>query len=261
MRFNQGRFKQAMALLLCGFGSQAVLATILSDTQSNHDSVLSRMIAQRPKLELQLGAFDATQGNVQDIKIQGLIGDHFSVNHQSAANILLGAGVYFDGGTVSEYSLAYGINAFYFPNTTVRGNVTQEQLFTNLSYSYTISNVPVYLAAKARMNNLYGGHYNLTFNAGIGPNFIRTSNVNERSLDGGVTVPDNAFSGKTTTTFSATLGLGVEFNNVFGHTPLECGYRFFYLGQSNFNRNSSQLLNTLNTGNNYANAVTCSVTI
>jgi hypothetical protein len=261
MRFNQGRFKQAMVLLLCGFGSQAGLATTQFDTQSSNDSVLSRMVSHRPKLELQLGAFDATQGNAQDIKIQGLIGDHFSVNHQSAANVLLGAGLYFDGGALSDYTLAYGINVFYLPNTTVRGKVTQEQLFTNLSYSYTISNVPVYLVAKARINNLYGGRYNLTFNGGIGPNFIRTSNVNERSLDGGVTIPDNAFSGKTTTTFSATVGVGVEFNNVFRSMPVECGYRFFYLGQSNFNKRNNQLLNTLNTGNNYANAVTCSVTL
>jgi hypothetical protein len=262
MHFNQGRFKQTMALLLCGLGTQAAFASTTADTQSNHtSSMLSKLIAQRPKLELQLGGFDATQGNVQNIQIQGLIGDHFSVNHQSAANVLVGAGVYFDGPSLNQYSLSYGINAFYFPNTTVRGSITQEQLFTNLSYSYTLSNVPVYLAGKARINNVYGSRYNITFNGGIGPNFIRSSNVNERSLDGGVTIPDYAFAGKTATTFSATLGVGIEFNNVFGKVPVECGYRFFYLGQSNFNTRSNQLLNTLNTGNNYANAVTCSVTV
>jgi hypothetical protein len=208
-----------------------------------------------------LGGFSATQGNAQNIGIQGLIGDHFSVNRQYAQNVLVGAGLYFDGQNFNQYSLQYGIDAFYFPRTTVKGKVTQEQLFTNLSYSYSLTNVPVYLAAKGRIKNVYGSRYNITFDGGVGPNFISTGNVNEKSLDGGVTVPDAAFSGKTSTTVSAMAGIGVEFNNVFGSTSLECGYRFFYLGQSNFNKRNNQLLNSLNTGNNYANALLCTMNI
>ena len=83
---------------------------------------------------------------------------------------------------------------------------------------------------------------------------------NETSLDG-ITLPDNAFSSRSNVVFSATAGLGLRLNNAFGQVPLECGYRFFYLGQGNFNSKSNQLMNTLTTGESYANALICSVTI
>jgi hypothetical protein len=263
MHLNQGRNKLAMAFMLYGFSVLTAYAnttheTIQQDSQSH--TFRAYFIAKRPKLELQLGGFTATQGTAQDIQIQGLVGDHFSVNHRSADNVLLGAGVYFEGPTWKQTAFSYGVNAFYFPQTTVKGDVTQEQLFTNLSYQYTLSNMPVYFAGKARVNNLYNSQYNLTFSAGIGPNFIRTGNVNERSLDGGVTLPEAAFAGQTSTALSAMLGVGVEFKQVFKQMPLECGYRFFYLGQGRFSKRSTQLINTLKTGNNYANALICSVT-
>ena len=69
------------------------------------------------------------------------------------------------------------------------------------------------------------------------------------------------YSGRTTAAFSAMAGVGIQMNNVFGHAPLECGYRFFYLGQGNFNKLSNQLINTLSTGNSYANALLCTLTI
>lgn len=55
--------------------------------------------------------------------------------------------------------------------------------------------------------------------------------------------------------FSATVGFGVKMNYVFGPAPLECGYRFFYLGQGKLEASSNQALNTLNTGSVYANAL------
>ncbi len=62
------------------------------------------------------------------------------------------------------------------------------------------------------------------------------------------TVPDAIFSSHTTTTFTATMGAGIKINHLFGEAPLECGYRFFYLGQGHFNAATSQVLNNLSTG-------------
>lgn len=90
--------------------------------------------------------------------------------------------------------------------------------------------------------------------------FIKADGFQENPLDG-ITIPDNIFSSHTSTTFSATAGFGVKINQIFGPAPLECGYRFFYLGQGNFNKASNQVLNTLKTGSNYANAIICSMTI
>ena len=56
-------------------------------------------------------------------------------------------------------------------------------------------------------------------------------------------------------------GIGLRLNNIFDKAPLECGYRFFYLGQGQLKMNDNQLLNTVKTGNTYANAIICSVTV
>ena len=148
----------------------------------------------------------------------------------------------------------YGLNLFYFPNTTVNGNITQERLFTNLAYKYTVTNLPVYAGIKALLNT-GSTRYNITIDVGVGPNTIRTDSFSETSLDGGETLPDaETFSGVTSVALSATAGIGIKFNNVFHQFPLEINYRFFYLGQSNLNTINNQITTTLHTGNSYANA-------
>ena len=189
-----------------------------------------------------------------------MIGDHFSVNNHNDASGLVGVGYYLDGQRTNRFNLSYGINAFYLAKTGVNGLVTQEQLFTNLSYHYTTTNYPIYFGTKALIKNKKSDRYNITLDAGIGPNIITTSSVNEASLDG-ITIPDKTYSGRTTAAFSAMAGVGIQMNNVFGHVPLECGYRFFYLGRGHFNKLSNQLINTLSTGNSYANALLCTLTI
>ena len=208
---------------------------------------------------LQLGGYWSSQGEAQNINIAGLVGDRFTVTNGNSSNGLVGLGYYLDGKTYNKFSMAYGINAFYLGPTSVNGQVVQEQLFTNLSYGYNVTHLPVYAAAKATIDTKFP-KYALTVDAGIGPNFIKTGNFQEHSLDG-ITVPDHIFSGHTTTTFTAMAGLGVKVNNVIGTAPLECGYRFFYLGQGNFSKQTNQVLNTLSTGNNYGNAVMCALTV
>ena len=95
---------------------------------------------------------------------------------------------------------------------------------------------------------------------GVGPNIITTSGFNETSLDNGVTQPDNIFSGNTDAVLSATVGAGIQFNNVFAHAPLNISYRFFYLGEGHLARANNQVLDSLSTGDNYASALVISTT-
>ena len=210
---------------------------------------------------IQLGGFWSSQGQAQNININGLIGNQYTanVNHHNQANGLFGTGYYINGLDRDRFQLAYGINAYYLAKTSVAGSITQEHTYTNLNYSYNIENFPVYLAAKAivKTNN---DKYNVTFDAGIGPNFMRASGYNETPLNN-YTIPDNAFAAHTSTTFTANIGAGIRLNNIFGKAPLECGYRFFYLGQGQLSENNNQLLNTIKTGDVYANAIMCAVTI
>jgi len=211
------------------------------------------------KIVLQLGGFSAHQGEDQDIGITGLIGDRFTVTQHNDQNVLVGLGYYVDGPGYGMVNMMYGLNAFYLPHTEVKGNIIQEGMFTNLGYRYSVNNYPIYVAAKGQIFN-DSNWYNVTFDLGLGANVISTSDVNERSLDG-VTLPDHAFTGNTSAAFSATVGVGVKFNNVYRNVPVECGYRFFYLGKGDFSKTTDQLTSTLKTGDSYANALVCSVTV
>jgi opacity protein-like surface antigen len=199
---------------------------------------------------LEAGGFYSTQGKSQFIGINGLVGDQFNVTKRHDENFLVGAGFLFNGYRYCQYGIDYGINAFYLPNTQVKGTITQELLFTNLAYRYDVSHLPVYLFAKGFMNTNYLA---ITLDAGIGPNFMKTDMHGDTSLDG-ITLPDDAFTGSNSTTvFSAMAGIGVKFNVC--QVPLEVGYRYFYLGEGRFNARSDQISNKLKTGTCSAQAL------
>lgn len=219
----------------------------------NFNSHCSHMI-------FQVGGFDSYSGRAQNIYIDGLIGDYFTVSDHHQQNFLLGAGYFIDGINQNNFNFMAGIDAFYLANTKVQGIIFQENLFANLDYQYKITNYPIYLAAKTSLNSGIIGD-NIMIDLGIGPNIIQISGFNEGSLNGGITIPDRAFSGNTSVAFSATAGIGVQFNHLLGYIPLEIGYRFFYLGQGNLNKINTQIINDLNTGSNYANAIVASVVL
>lgn len=206
----------------------------------------------------QLGGYWSTQGKQQRINIYGLIGDQFTVTNNHSKNGVIGFGYFLDCQEKEWFKMNYGINFFYLAKASVRGTIIQEDLFENLSYHYHVTHYPLYVVAKSILQTQFQNSA-LTIDAGIGPNFMKKSNLEERSLDGGITIPDNAFSGRTSTTFSATAGVGLRFCQIFGEAPLELGYRFFYLGKGHFNKNTDQLINTLQTGRNYAHALIASI--
>ena len=208
---------------------------------------------------LQLGGYWSVQGAQQHIDIQDLIGDEFTVTQHNGSNGLVGLGYFVDGQKKERFNIVYGINAFYLAKTAVNGNVVQENLFTNLSYRYNVAHYPVYAVAKALIKTKSPKHL-LTLDVGIGPNFMWASGFQEASL-GSNTIPDTIFSSHTTTTFTATVGAGIQFKQFFGEAPLECGYRFFYLGQGDFNKQTNQVMNPLNTGPAYANALMCGIRV
>lgn len=203
---------------------------------------------------LQVGAFDVMEGKPQQVNINGLLGNYFTIDNHHSNNVLLGLGYYLEGFDAKQFGLWYGANAFYFPQTIVKGGILQEQQSgPNLSYKYSIERYPIYFSGKALIRNT--DRFSTVFDAGIGPDIIRTINFSETSLDG-ITSPDNpSFSGATKVALSATVGAGIRINHVFGQLPLECDYRFFYLGQGKLNKDNNQYLNTLSTGHNYANAL------
>lgn len=235
----------------------AVLNASVAFSDSNNLSSWLSILKQGHKL-MQLGGYWSSQGKQQHINILDLIGDEFTVADPHSSNGLVGFGYFLDGLEKPSYKITYGVNAFYLARTSVRGDVIQENLFTNLSYQYNLTHYPVYAMAKSAIKTS-SSHYELTLDAGIGPNFMRVSGFQEYSVDR--TIPDTIFSSNTSPAFSASAGVGLKINQVFGQAPLECGYRFFYLGQGQVSKANSQVVNALSTGNVYANAVLCSILI
>lgn len=210
-------------------------------------------------LVFQVGGYQGIQGEEQHINIEGLIGDTFTVNDVHDENALVGLGFFLDGPNLGRVQTSFGVNAFYLTPMSVSGDVIQENYFDNLSYHYNTENFPIYAMAKSIIN-LNSSKFALTLDAGIGPNFTRALNFKEDSLDGGITLPDkDIFSAHTATALSETVGIGIRINDVFGPIPLDVGYRFFYLGQGRFTTDNDQVLNTLNTGKMYANAIVFSI--
>ncbi|GEM_PF-1841022 len=205
------------------------------------------------------GGFYSSLGHQQTINIQHVIGEEYTKTSTHNGNALIGLSYDVE---VPEYNpenlkIRYGVKANYFGKTSVKGDILQEKLFKNLSYSFNVENIPVYATIKA-IYDIPNHDYGITADAGIGPNFMKTSGYNETIIYAD-SLRDNPFSGQTTTTFSATFGIGLQMKHLLEQYPLECGYHFYYLGEGKFQVNSSQILNQLNTGQIYANALTCSI--
>ncbi|MCH9756015.1 MAG: hypothetical protein K0U37_02325 [Gammaproteobacteria bacterium] len=217
------------------------------------------------QVPIQLGFFDAKEGIPQVIHIQGLIGNRYTTTQSSGQSGLVGVGYFLpvsDKKILGLSELTYGVNAFYLGKTTVKGLIVQEEMFSNLSYQYDASNIPIYAALTGKkFNNT--GNLGLVLHGGIGPNLAMLRNYQETSLDGGITRLNRSFYSNTATTFTAMGGIGVAINHLIPNvnTPLECAYRFFYLGQGALNKRTEQILNSLQTSNAYAQALVCSVTV
>lgn len=208
---------------------------------------------------LSFGAFNAYQGKVQNSTFLGnLTGNTYTLIQHKDQNLLLGLGYFFNKELSPTTLLSYGLNAYYLAKTQVTGSVLQEGVFENLAYQYRVSHLPLYAMIKGTFNK--GKQYEFILDAGVGPNWMTTSDYSEHSL-GFSTNSDFAFRGHTSTTFSATAGAGFRVDNIIGHLPLECSYRFFYLGTSKLPSNNTEIISSLSTGHGYAHALVFSVSV
>ncbi len=252
--------------------SQTIFAGTMDSSESKPDYI--RCLTQGHFI-FQIGGYWRNESSEQFINIRDLIGDRFIVSHANPdggflgdhsvkdANYFLGAGYFVDGHTYGRVKMSYGLNWFYLSAVESGGIIRQENIYENLLYDYKTTQYPLYAEAKSTID-LVVPRTSLTLNAGIGPNFMKTSDFNQRPIvrEGRVVpVVTETFAGKTTTTFSATAGFGIQISDFFAKVPLECGYQFFYLGEGKFKVLNDQIQTTLKTGNLYSNALMCSILI
>lgn len=251
MYFNKPRYSAISFALLSALGSITSYAGGMGPVNSFFKG---HFLAE-------IGGYSAVQGKAQHINLgENLIGNQYTLKSRSQGGGLVGLGYLLDGPIIAgRYPLSYGINAFFLGQTAIEGTIRQENLFENLSYRYNIRNIPVYFTAKTIIDTKFEP-IKLAVDAGIGPNFMKVSDYREAALIEG-SIPDNAFSDHNNAVFAATIGVNLRFNNNPKSASLECGYRFFYLGQGQLAVNNHQVLNALKTGNTYANALVFSVVI
>lgn len=232
----------------------------ISDFSSYAYSRISRELKDRhTKIGVFAGPYLLKGGQAQSVPIVGLIGDTFSLNRTVSTYALVGGGVYIDSLEFEHdnFGLQYTITGYDLLPAQIQGQVTQENLVTNLEYSYALTNVAGYVGFRL-INFLGGNRVNLTFDGGVGVNKVSTNIFIEKPLVN-YALPDNAFRGAQMIQFSYTFGLGIQLRDVFGKQPLGCGYTFLYLGEGELTSINTQIPNPLKTGKNYANAILCSV--
>lgn len=235
-------------------GLLTLSASVFAGTMGKINPFKAHLLAE-------IGGYSALQGKAQNIYIaENLVGNRYTVSAHNQGSGLVGLGLILDAPQYSpRFDLSYGANVFFLGQTSVRGFIVEEQTFTNLAYDYKLRHIPLYFmlrtAAKTRWDTL-----KLAVDLGVGPNFMSVSRYRETPLNT-FTLTDINFKDRSNVEVAATAGVGLRFNDREGQIPLECGYRFFYLGRGHFKVNNDQLINTLSTGNNYANAFVCSVII
>ena len=226
-------------------------------SSSSFNTVVEQFKSRRMQFGLLAGGYRGTQGTGQHVAINGLVGDYYSVTNPNVSGGIVGLSYYIKSLALDnpDYELQYSISSFFLSSGTVVGYITQENIVTNLKYQYQLSNIPGYLGVKLTKLN-EDSRINIAFDLGVGANRVSTSLFYDTRLTA-YSFPDFFFTGASNYTFSITTGLGLRLENAFGKNPLECGYRFFYLGQGQLDSTNTLVSNGLKTGNNYANVFAC----
>lgn len=232
---------------------------IVAFSSYSYKKIQREILARHPKIGVAVGASISRPGLAQDIPVLGCLGDSLSVSNNYVTGGILGITVYADSLEFEsdDYALKYAVSTYYLSPISVGGDVIQEQLVNNLDYSYTITNVASYAGLRL-ISRRDGKRCNFTFDAGVGINQVSTNFFLELPKVA-YALPDNAFRGTNINRFSYMFGAGFQIQEVFGKSPLGCGYTFLFLGEGEMTSINPRIPATLKTGNNYANAITCSV--
>lgn len=91
MIFDRGIQRELMSIVFLGLSAQSFAATTNESTllststhPNNWATFVNTLKNAHSNKSIQLGGFIANQGKAQDVDINGLIGDHFSVNNHNA---------------------------------------------------------------------------------------------------------------------------------------------------------------------------------
>jgi hypothetical protein len=196
---------------------------------------------------------DQHLGQSQHVNIVDLIGNDYTVNQSRQSNVMVGLSYYRPYvSAFSDLHFLYGLNLAFFNTNQIQGDIVQENLFSNLSYSYNAIHLPIYASLKTQVKSW-------VLEAGIGPNIMFLYNYHENAIQPS-SIPTRTFLSNTAVTFSANAGLAYQFPTSFLRHPIELGYRFFYLGKGQFSPSSNQVLSALKTSNIYVNTLVFSIT-
>ncbi|MCH9717356.1 MAG: hypothetical protein K0U52_09780 [Gammaproteobacteria bacterium] len=239
---------KTLLILLCGSFYLASHASI-ANTSSNAEV----------HTNLHLGVSQVLTGKAQDVPANLLSPTKYTTFSKNNWSGLVGLAVLKKVYASERYDFNYGVSMFYLFKQPVSGEIFQAGLFNNLGYAYTVQNLPVYLSGKTSID-IPNREQKVVVDVGVGPNIMKVNEYHESRINP-ATRPDNAFKKNISAEFSTTVGIGLRFNHVLGDAPVECGYRFFYLGASELQIKNMQFMTGLSTGSSYANALACTLVI
>ena len=192
----------------------------------------------------EIGYFNTIEGQAQSINMVNLVGNDYSIQHTTQNNFLLGLGAF----QSLQSGWDWGIFMNYFNTTKVSGIIQEERLFSNLSYTYSVIQTPIYFSLKKNID-LNQPHLKGIVQAGIGPNIIYLYNYQETPLTS-FSLSNHSFKTTTQAEFSAFAGLGI-----LAYQKFDLSYRFYYLGKSALNAKNEGILSNLQTGTMYSNTL------
>lgn len=216
------------------------------------------IMSRHPELEVYAGSAWLNLGTSQFVPIDGLIGDTFFSSSSAKSHGVVGMALNMDALELEneKIKVQYHFSAFFVPTTTISGNVTQENLVTNLSYSYSVYSISTLFGLKVTSKPFEKNFY-LTGDLGLGFNYIYSSEFREHPLVP-YAIPDNIFSygANKVFDFAITTGFGIKMTTVIPRMDFTLGYRFLYLGEGNLPTTNTLVHTSFKTGYGYLNAIT-----
>ncbi|MDX1901229.1 MAG: outer membrane beta-barrel protein [Gammaproteobacteria bacterium] len=186
-------------------------------------------------------AYGVDNVNLTQNKIIALIApfeNTYKSSHRGEAsvyNLFVGVESAFQHNIFGQIGLSY-----YLTNTlTTKGDILQfnDPSFNNLSYQFKTKNQRILIETKLLFTLKQNLHPYLLAGAGLA--FNRSYGYSEQSLDGASVPMQSSFANHSATSFSYTVGLGVDVD-VSTHVRLGGSYRYVDLGQAGLGTTASQ---------------------
>ena len=179
----------------------------------------------------------------------------FEINEHQYTDYLFGLHYFVPFSRDEYYAYYYGISANYIKEDKLEGDITNTATQSGQKFEFDERHIPVYFNFRAELMNFVSNQINSIIDVGLGVDIVNARNFKLTNSNGGA-INDNTFTARSHRKFTAELGFGLRFTNVFDHNPLELEYKYMMLGESMFKGNRQYTTIDFHTGRTGFHALT-----